>query len=208
MEFAVLSFASLFVIVDPVGVIPVFLAMTPRNTPRERIKMAGLACLVSFVILAMFALTGTILLRIFGITFPAFEIAGGIILLLVGLDMLQARRTQVKQTREEQVEGTDKADIAVTPLAVPMLAGPGAVTVVLLLSSQASTWFEKGVLVVNLFVVTALTFAILSFVAARTRRLSVIALKVMVRLMGLILTAVAVQFIINGMVQIPLPGGD
>lgn len=203
MEFAILSFASLFVIVDPIGVIPIFLAMTPDNTPAERQKMAALACALSFLILLAFALTGNVILSVFGITFPAFEIAGGIILLLVGIDMLQARRTLVKETYEEQMEGTGKEDIAVTPLAVPMLAGPGAITAVLLLSSQASSWFERGVLVINILLVTALTFAILSFVASKSRHLSVIALKVMVRIMGLILTAVAVQFIINGIVRIP-----
>jgi len=203
MEFAILSFASLFVIVDPIGVIPIFLAMTPDNTPAERQKMAALACAFSFLILLAFALTGNVILSVFGVTFPAFEIAGGIILLLVGIDMLQARRTLVKETYEEQMEATGKEDIAVTPLAVPMLAGPGAITAVLLLSSQASSWFERGVLVINILLVTALTFAILSFVALKSRHLSVIALKVMVRLMGLILTAVAVQFIINGIVRIP-----
>lgn len=203
MKFAILSFASLFVIVDPIGVIPIFLAMTPDNTPAERLKMAGLACVVSFLILLAFALMGNVILGVFGVTFPAFEIAGGIILLLVGIDMLQARRTLVKETYEEQMEGTGKEDIAVTPLAVPMLAGPGAITAVLLLSSQASSWFERGVLVINILLVTALTFAILSFVALKSRHLSVIALKVMVRLMGLILTAVAVQFILNGIVRIP-----
>ena len=177
MEFAILSFASLFVIVDPIGVIPIFLAMTPDNTPAERQKMAALACALSFLILLAFALTGNVILSVFAITFPAFEIAGGIILLLVGIDMLQARRTLVKETYEEQMEGTGKEDIAVTPLAVPMLAGPGAITAVLLLSSQASSWFEKGVLVINILLVTALTFAILSFVASKSRHLSVIALK-------------------------------
>jgi len=203
MEFAILSFASLFVIVDPIGVIPIFLAMTPDNTPAERIQMAGLACLLSFLILVAFTLTGNIILGLFGVTFAAFEIAGGFILLLVGIDMIQARRTLVKETCEEQMEGTGKEDIAVTPLAVPMLAGPGAITAVLLLSSQASTWFERGILIINILLVTALTFAILSFAALKSRHLSVIAQKVLVRLMGLILTAVAVQFIINGVVRIP-----
>ncbi|MCF8144404.1 MAG: MarC family protein [Deltaproteobacteria bacterium] len=206
MEFAILSFASLFIIVDPIGIIPVFLAMTPHNTAAERIKMAGLACVISLLILVAFALMGNTLLSIFGITLPAFEIAGGVILLLVGIDMLQARRTQVKETYEEQVEGTSKEDIAVTPLAVPMLAGPGAITTVILLSSQASTWVQRGILVINILIVIALTFSILSFVTLRTRHLNIIVLKIMVRVMGLILTAIAVQFILNGMVQIPFPG--
>jgi len=205
MEFMILSFASLFVIVDPVGLIPAFLAMTPQNTAGERVKMAGLACALTCLILLSFALTGKILLNFFGITLSAFEIAGGIILMLVGIDMLQARRTQVKETREEQAEGADKDDIAVTPLAVPMLAGPGAITTVILLNNQASDLFDKGILILNILTVSALSFAILAFAALRTRHLSVIALKITARLMGLILTAIAVQFIINGIKQTLLP---
>jgi multiple antibiotic resistance protein len=198
LDFAVLSFTSLFVIVDPVGLIPAFLAMTQQNTNRERFLMARLASFITFIILILSFFFGQKLLLAFGITLPAFEIAGGIILLLVGLDMLQARRTALKETQEEKAEGIAKHDVAITPMAIPMLAGPGAITAVILLANKAETLAHHVILAGNILLVSALTFLILGFVATRSQILSVIALKITSRLMGLILTAIAVQFILNG----------
>ena len=112
LDFAILSFTSLFVIVDPVGIIPAFLVMTQQNTVPERVRMAQLASVIAFGILILSYFFGQRLLTAFGITLPAFEIAGGIVLLLVALDMLQARRTAVKETQEEKAEGIDKHDVA------------------------------------------------------------------------------------------------
>ncbi|MFA5167571.1 MAG: MarC family protein [Candidatus Omnitrophota bacterium] len=198
LDFAILSFTSLFVIVDPVGLIPAFLSMTQQNTSRERVHMALLASFITFVILILSFFCGQKLLLAFGITLPAFEIAGGIVLLLVGLDMLQARRTAIKETQEEKAEGITKHDVAITPMAIPMLAGPGAITAVILLTNKAKTFAHYAILAGNIFLVSALTFLILGFVASRSRIFSVIALKITSRLMGLILTAIAVQFILNG----------
>ncbi len=197
-DFAILSFTSLFVIVDPVGLIPAFLAMTQQNTPQERLHMARLASLITFIILILSFFFGQKLLTAFGITLPAFEIAGGIVLLLVGLDMLQARRTALKETQEEKAEGITKHDVAITPMAIPMLAGPGAITAVILLTNKAETFTHQMILAGNIVLVSVLTLLILGFVAVRSKILSVIALKITSRLMGLILTAIAVQFILNG----------
>jgi multiple antibiotic resistance protein len=199
LDFAILSFTSLFVIVDPVGLIPSFLAMTQKNTCQERVRMAQLASLITFGILILSFLFGQRLLTIFGITLPAFEIAGGIVLLLVALDMLQARRTAIKETQEEKAEGTTKDDVAVTPMAIPMLAGPGAITAVILLTNKATTTTHSMILAAAIIFVSALTFLILWTVAARSKMISGIALKIMGRLMGLILAAIAVQFILNGL---------
>ena len=198
LDFAILSFTSLFVIVDPVGLIPAFLVMTQKNTSRERVRMARLASLITFGILILSFLFGQRLLSAFGITLPAFEIAGGIVLLLVALDMLQARRTAIKETQEEKAEGITKDDVAVTPMAIPMLAGPGAITAVILLTNKAETATHHIILAGVILLVSALTFLILGTVAVRAQMLSVIALKIMGRLMGLILAAIAVQFILNG----------
>ena len=119
-------------------------------------------------------------------------------LLLVALDMLQARRTAIKETQEETAEGIDKHDVAITPLAIPMLAGPGAITAVILLSNKAETFGHHMILAGTIFLVSALTLLILWTVAVRSKMLSTIALKIMGRLMGLILAAIAVQFILNG----------
>lgn len=198
-DFAVLSFASLFVIVDPIGLIPAFLAMTASNTAGERVRMARLASMTTFGILVLSFLFGPKLLSAFGITLPAFEIAGGIVLLLVALDMLQARRTALKETQEEKAEGIGKEDVAITPLAIPMLAGPGAITAVILLSQKATTGWHQIILGGNILVVSVLTFLVLWAVAIHAHKISVIALKITGRLMGLLLAAIAVQFILNGL---------
>lgn len=198
-DFAILSFSSIFVIVDPFGLIPTFLAMTERDSTAQRIRMSMIASFTTFFILILCQLFGQRLLSTFGITLPAFQIAGGIVLLFVGLDMLHAKRTAVKETLEEKTEGTQKDDVAVTPMAVPMLAGPGAMTAVILLTNQAHSIVQHGILALNILIVSFLTFVILWFVATRTAMISVIVLRILSRLMGLLLSAIAIQFILNGL---------
>src|SRR5881394_3382949 len=136
-EYTLLAASSLFVIVDPLAVIPAFLAMTPTDSPEQRVRMARLACCVMAGVLIVFALAGKWIFKFLGITMPAFQIAASIVLLLVALDMLRAQRSRVQETREETTAGAEKSDIAITPLAVPMLAGPGAISTVIVLQSQA-----------------------------------------------------------------------
>ena len=197
-DYAVLSFSSIFVIVDPIALVPSFLAMTADDTVAKRARIAGLAAAITCIILLFFAFTGSWIFGIFGITLPAFEIAGGIILLMIALEMLQARRTATKETPEEQAAGMSKDDIAITPLAIPMLSGPGAITAVILLASRASSPAHQAVLVLSIVIVSFLSFAILRFAAGTARFFGVIMLKIFSRLMGLILAAIAVQFVLNG----------
>ncbi len=198
IDYAILSFTSLFVIVDPVGLIPTFLAMTGQNTLPERIRMAQLATGITCSILLLSFFLGQRLLAAFGISLPAFQIAGGIILLIVALDMLQARRTAFKETQEEKAEGIDKNDVAVTPMAIPMLAGPGAITAVILLSDKATTLSHQGILVAAIVLVSLLTLIILRLAATCSKVISGIGLRIITRLMGLILAAIAVQFVLSG----------
>ena len=137
LEYVLLAASSLFIIIDPISLIPTFLAITHRDTARQRIRMAKLACFVAAGVLIAFAFVGKRLFALLGITLPAFKIAGSIVLLLVALDMLRAQRSRVQETAEETDAGAAKEDIAITPLAVPMLAGPGAISTVILLESQA-----------------------------------------------------------------------
>lgn len=195
----VFLFCSLFVVVDPVGLIPSFLVMTRQNTVHERLEMARLASWLTALILLGFAFAGRWVLQIFSITIPAFEIAGGLILFVIALDLLRARRTPVKETPEEEAEGIDKADIAMTPLAVPMLAGPGSITTVILFGNRATSVFDYGVLALTICLIAILTYLILRFVIHRSASLNQITLKVTARLMGLFLTAFAVQLILNGL---------
>jgi multiple antibiotic resistance protein len=198
-EYALLAFTSLFIIVDPLGTVPAFLAMTPQDTPAQRVRMARLACGVTAGVLLCFATTGMVLFKIFSITMPAFQIAASIVLLLVALDMLRAQRSRVQETAEETVAGAAKEDIAITPLAIPMLAGPGAISTVVLMQNQAQGWAQRSVLYGCILAVAFLSYLIFRFSASGVRWLSPIALRVANRLMGLLLAAMAIQFLLNAL---------
>ncbi len=199
LEFTLLAFSSLFVIADPIAVVPGFLGMTPHDTPAQRERMARLACLVMAGVLLTFALTGQLIFKLLGITLPAFQIAGSIVLLLVALDMLRAQRSRVKETPEEQEAATHKVDIAVTPLAIPMLSGPGAISTVVLLRGQANGLAKTLALCACILGVCAASYIILRLSAKGARWLNPIAMKITTRIMGLLLAAVACQFMINAL---------
>jgi multiple antibiotic resistance protein len=193
-----LAASSLFVIVDPVAVIPAFVAMTPHDTPEQRIRAARLACCVVAGVLMLFAIAGKWIFKFLGITIPAFQIAASIVLLLVALDMLRAQRSRVQETREETAAGADKNDIAITPLAVPMLAGPGAISTAILLQGQAAGDIPKTIaLYLCILAVAFVSYLVLRISARGARWLNPIAMKVTTRIMGLLLAAVAVQFMLN-----------
>src|SRR5881398_3729462 len=135
--YILLASSSLFVVVDPIAVVPAFIAMTPNDSPAGQLRMARLACLVAAGVLMFFALGGKWIFKLLGITLPAFQIAGSILLLRIALDMLYAKRSPAQETDEEVEAGVVKDDIAITPLGVPMLAGPGAISTSLILLSQA-----------------------------------------------------------------------
>jgi multiple antibiotic resistance protein len=198
LEYILLATSSLFVIVDPLAAVPAFIAMTPSNTPEDRIRMARIAALTMAGVLLAFAFAGQWIFRFLGITMPAFEIAASIVLLLVALDMLRAQRSRVLETREETAAGMEKLDIAVTPLAIPMLSGPGAISTVIVLQHQAQGVPQYVALCLSIVAVSAATYFILRISARGMHWLSPIALSIAIRIMGLLLAAIAVQFMING----------
>jgi multiple antibiotic resistance protein len=203
-KFSLLAFSSLFVIVDPIAVIPGFLAITPSDSPAQRERMARLASFVMAGVLLAFALLGKWIFQFLGITLPAFQIAGSIILLLVALDMLRAQRSRVQETREETEAAAQKIDIAITPLAVPMLSGPGAISTVVLLHEQAVGVSQTVALCASILAVSAATYVILRLSATGAKWLNPIALKITTRIMGLLLAAVASQFMINALRELKL----
>ncbi len=204
-EYVLLATGSLFVIIDPIATVPAFLAMTPTDTPAQRIRMARVACTISAVILLVFATTGKRIFTFFGITIPAFQIAGSIVLLLVALDMLRARRSAVQETAEETDAGAAKEDIAVTPLAVPMLAGPGAITTAVLLHNRAAGNFTlQAALCVCIVGVCLASFLIFALSAHGAKWLNPIFLRLTSRIMGLLLAAIAMQFLINALTDLKL----
>jgi len=197
LEYIFLALSSLFVIVDPFAVIPAFIAMTPDNSPAERTHTAKIACLVVAGVLLAFGFAGQWIFKFLGITMPAFQIAASIVLLLVALDMLRAQRSRVQETREETAAGTEKTDIAVTPLAIPMLSGPGAISTVVLLQAEARTIWHSLALVGCILLVAFASYWILRMAAHGAKSLNPIALRIGTRIMGLLLAAIAVQFMLN-----------
>jgi multiple antibiotic resistance protein len=202
IQFTLLAAGSMFVIVDPVATVPAFLAMTPTDSSAQRAKMARLACVVSTIVLLTFAIAGTYIFRFLGITMPAFQIAASIVLLIVALDMLRAQRSRVQETDEETVAGAEKTDIAITPLAVPMLAGPGAISTAILLHNQANGIVQRVALYVVIVVIMLASYLILRFASHGRRFLNPIAMKIISRIMGLLLAAVAIQFMLNALKEL------
>ena len=201
-EYIFLAASSLFVIVDPLAAVPAFLAMTPKDTPEQRSKMARLACCVAAGVLLAFAIAGKWIFKFLGITMPAFQLAASVVLLLVALDMLRAQRSRVQETSEETAAGVEKTDIAVTPLAIPMLAGPGAISTAIMLHHQAANLAQRVALYLCIVAVSVASYLILHISARGARWLSPIAMNITVRIMGLLLAAVAIQFMLKALHQL------
>jgi multiple antibiotic resistance protein len=198
LQFALVAFTSLLAIVNPLGAIPMYVAMTASYTPAHRRTTLRRAVLTALLLLAAFALVGTFILRFFGITTEAFQIAGGIIFFGIGWDMLQARRSRVKTTQEEEDEGAQKQDVGIIPLGIPALAGPGAITTVIALNGQADNLWESAAVYASILATLAAAWITLAAAPVLTRRMSQTGMNVFTRLMGLLVTVIGAQFVING----------
>lgn len=196
-QFALVTLTAVLFIVDPIAVVPTYLVITQDETAEERRRTARRACVAMTLLLVVFAASGTLLFRAFGITLPAFRTAGGLILWFVAMDMLRGeRRTQ--EGRDEVAEGRAKEDVALTPLAIPMLAGPGAISTVIVLSSEARG-AAQTMIVYGAIVVTGLvSFLTLRLGESLLSRLGKTGIRVVTRIMGLLLAAVAVQLVLSG----------
>lgn len=195
------AFITLFVIVDPIGVAAVFLSLTAGGDEAFRIRMARRGTVTATVVLLVFAFVGEYLFRLLGITLPAFSIAGGVLLFLLAIDMVLVRRTGLRSTTvSEDREAGAKEDISVFPLAIPLIAGPGALTSILLLMTrtEGTPLLQAAVLAV-LLAVMVITYGVLRFAGAMVRYLGVTGVNVVGRVLGIILAALAVQFILNGL---------
>ena len=199
IEYAVLTFGSLFAIVDPFAAVPAFLAMTARDEIWQRRRTAAVASVTCAFVLAFFAACGSSVFKLFGITLASFQIAGGLILLLASLDMLRAKRSAMKETQEEMEAGSHKDEIAITPLAIPMLSGPGAITTAIVLFQRAHGAGHVVLFFACIAAVSAATYGILFLSASGAKQISPIAMNVVTRLMGLLLAALGVQFILSAL---------
>jgi multiple antibiotic resistance protein len=198
VRFSLLALSSIFFLVDPFAALPTFLAVTAGQDNAKRVKTARKASLTAFVVLSTFALAGTYNFKLFGISLPAFEIAGGIILLLIGLDMLNAKRSATQETGGETEAATSKDDAGIVPMGIPMLAGPGAITSVMVLVGQAQSKWQMAAIYAAIAVTAAICFAVLGSATRVAGFLGETGIRILIRVMGLLLVALAVQYFVNG----------
>ncbi len=198
------ALSSIFFLVDPLGAIPTFLAIAGGAEPKRQRRLALRAAITCFIVLTMFAFLGRYIFRALGFTLPAFEIAGGIILLLIGIDTLQAKRSSTQETPGEAAEAPHKEDAGVIPLGIPMLAGPGAISAVMVLIGQSHTWHGYLPVITAIAVTCVASYLILAGAMRVATMLGQTGINILVRFMGLLLTAIAIQFMLNGLVHLGL----
>lgn len=192
----VTAFTTLFVMIDPIGLTPVFVAITQGMDPSHRRRVALRACAIALVLLAAFGVFGMTLLEAVGITLPAFRIAGGLLLFLIAVDMLFERRTQRREDREDQAPD----DPSVFPLATPLIAGPGALAAMVLLTTGGDAdWGSVLTAQAAMLTVMAIVAALFSVAGRIERVLGRIGVLVVTRLLGMLLAALAVQFVLDGL---------
>ena len=198
LQFGTLAFTSLLAILNPLSAVPVFIAMTAHYDRAHRAATLRRAILTAFMVMVAFSLLGSFILRFFGITTYAFQIAGGIIFFGIGWDMLHARRSRVKTTEEEESEGAAREDIGIIPLGLPSLAGPGTITTVIALDSQADTLGERVSIYFAIIAVCLIAWVVLAAAPVVTRKLGQTGMNVFTRIMGLLVMVIGAQFVING----------
>jgi multiple antibiotic resistance protein len=202
VRFSVLALSSIFFLVDPFAALPTFLAVTAGANAQRRRKMAWKASVTALVVLSAFAVAGQYIFKMFGITLPAFEIAGGVILLLIGLDMLEAKRSPTQESHEEAAAAALKEDAGIVPLGIPMLAGPGAITSVMVLVGQVQNPWQMLAILASILITAAICYLVLGNSDRVARALGETGVRILVRIMGLLLVALAVQYFVNGMVDL------
>ncbi|MEO5590718.1 MAG: NAAT family transporter [Gemmatimonadaceae bacterium] len=196
-QFAFVTFTSILFLVDPIAVVPAYLAFVRGESVERRKATARAACVAAAVTLLIFASAGDVILKMFGVTLPAFRIAGGFILWLVAMDMLRGDRS-MKAGAAELAEGEQKEDVGITPLGIPMLAGPGAMSTVMVLGAQADSSMSKLVIHASIIVTMLISWMMLRVGDKVFAKLGESGIRVATRVMGLLLAAVAVQFVLSG----------
>ncbi|MEI5908473.1 MarC family protein [Bacillus spongiae] len=197
LELMLFYFTSFFTLINPLGVMPIFMTMTDSLDEATKRATAKKSTLVAFILLVFFALTGQILFRFFGITVDSLKIVGGVIFFYLGQDMLQARLAKTKVKDSEVKSYTN--DISITPLAIPMICGPGAITNAIVLMEETSTFAQQVLLILSIVLVSFVVYIILRNSSKLYRFLGETGNNVLMRLMGLIVMVIAIEFIISGL---------
>lgn len=195
-------FTALFVILDPFAAVPIFLVLTKSYSSMERGKIANISALAVLMVLVLAALSGEAMLRAMGTSLASFRIGGGIVLLLMALAMLRAQPDSVRSTPEETAEAEDKSSIAIVPLAIPLLAGPGSISSVIIQMDRSTTQYHGVLVIACIALVCLLLWAVLRMASVIGRILGQTGLNIISRLFGLILAAIAVEIMANGLKQL------
>jgi multiple antibiotic resistance protein len=208
LSFSLISLSAVFVVVDPLAAVPFFLVMTRDDSVEQRRETARRAAWTAFIVLSFFALAGAVVFKALGITMAAFKMAGGVLLLIMAVDMLRTRPPEARITDTEVQAGALKEDVAIVPLAMPLLAGPGAIATVVVLMGRARAgerWWQVIPVLASIALVALSAYLILGFATQVDRVLGRTGLAILERVAGLLLAAIAFQFLIDG-VGDALPG--
>jgi multiple antibiotic resistance protein len=195
-------FVAMIVIVNPLGIMPVFVAMTSNTQEWERKKIARIASVSVLVVLMVSALLGERVLELFGISIASFKVGGAILVMMAAISMMQAMPTREKQTPEEALEAEDKASIAVVPLAIPLLAGPGTISTIIIYASEKKSLLHLGAVCLVSVGVALVTWLALRLAAKVGAKMSKTTINVATRIMGLLLAALAVEIFAGGIVEL------
>ena len=198
IEFFVLCFSSLFALINPLGIVPIYIAITQNYTQDEKNKIALKALFFAFIVLITFSLIGDLIFSFYGITIHAFRIAGGILLFKISLDMIESKRSRTRTTPAELEEAEEKHEVAYNPLGVPLIAGPGSIASIMILSSEAKNYTDKATLFISLIAVLSITFIIFKLSKILSNYFGKSGLRIMQRIMGLILMVISIEFVLKG----------
>ena len=204
-QFFILCLTTLFTLINPIGIAPLLVVMTERFSKDERVEIAKKGSATALITLLLFAILGSLIFSFFGITLEAFQIMGGILFFRNGLRMLDAKVGRSRTTPAEQEESQESDDIAISPIGIPLIAGPGAITATMLLSSQIPQIYSYLTLGLSIMIVLTFIYVILRNGDALIRVLGTSIMRIIQRLMGLILLVIAVQFVINGTISVIKP---
>ena len=198
ISFFIISFSSLFTLINPLGISPVLLSMTENFNQEEYSQTIKKGILFAAIILLTFAFLGELIFKFYGITIYAFKIAGGILFFKTGTNMLYSKPSRTRTTPQETMEANTIDNISIAPIGIPIIAGPGAITSVMLLSHQANSLVERILFYLNIILVLLITYLVLNIAKKISRKFGTTGMRIIQRIMGLILMVLAIQFIIDG----------
>ncbi|MEA1882061.1 MAG: NAAT family transporter [Candidatus Marinimicrobia bacterium] len=198
LQFLLLCLSTLFTLVNPLGITPIFVVMTERFSTKDRIRIARKGITTGTITLVIFTFLGSIIFKLYGITIEAFQIMGGILFFRSGLRMLEAQVGRTRTTTSEREEFKETDEIAISPIGVPLITGPGAITGVMLLSGKTPTTYSIATLLIAVLITMIAFYFILRAGGGLGKKIGLTSMRVIQRIMGLILMVIAVQFVING----------